>query len=57
MNIRKPNNKKIRLSLVSLKPFDIKTEGKSQTKKSFDDGVLTREKDEFWNDCLDSNLK
>jgi hypothetical protein len=57
MNIRKPNNKKIRLSLACLKPFDIKTEGKSQIKKSFDDGVLTRDKDEFWNDCLDSNLK
>lgn len=57
MNIRKPNTKKIRLSLVSLKPNDIKGEGKSQIKKSFDDGVLTRDKDEFWDDCLDSNLK
>ena len=57
MNKKKPNTKKIRLSLGNPNINNIKGDEKLHTKKSFDDTVLNREKDEFWGDCLESNMK
>jgi hypothetical protein len=54
---KKPNTKKIRLSLANTKPIEINNEGRLSLKKSFDDSTLKKEKDEFWGDCLDADIK
>ena len=56
-NKKKPNTKKIRLSLPNTKPVLPQTGGRLNLKKSFDDAILTKDKDEFWGDCLDTNIQ
>lgn len=55
---KKPNTRKIRLSMNNPKISENINEGvKLSQKKSFDDATVSKEKDEFWGDCLESNIK